>query len=35
VGTAAAMGIVFLIVVTVIIQQMLRVMARNTDVLDD
>ena len=35
VGTAAAMGIVFLIVVTVVIQQMLRVMARNTDVLDD
>jgi len=35
VGTAAAMGIVFLIVVTIIIQQMLRVMARNTDVLDD
>jgi len=35
VGTAAAMGIVFLIVVTIVIQQMLRVMARNTDVLDD
>ncbi|MDQ6794495.1 MAG: sugar ABC transporter permease [Chloroflexota bacterium] len=35
VGTAAAMGIVFLIVVTLVVQQMLRVMARNTDVLDD
>jgi multiple sugar transport system permease protein len=35
VGTAAAMGIVFLIVVTVVIQQLLRVMARNTDVLED
>lgn len=35
VGTAAAMGIIFLIAVTVVIQQMLRVMARNTDVLDD
>jgi multiple sugar transport system permease protein len=35
VGTAAAMGIVFLVVVTIVIQQMLRVMARNTDVLED
>jgi multiple sugar transport system permease protein len=35
VGTAAAMGIVFLIVVTIVIQQLLRVMARSTDVLED
>ena len=35
VGTAAAMGIVFLIVVTLVIQQLLRVMARSTDVLED
>ncbi|MEA2536819.1 MAG: multiple sugar transport system permease protein [Chloroflexota bacterium] len=35
VGTAAAMGILFLVVVTIVIQQLLRVMARNTDVLED
>ena len=35
VGTAAAMGIIFLIVLTIVIQQLLRVMARNTDVLED
>lgn len=35
VGTAAAMGIIFLIVLTIVIQQLLLVMARNTDVLED